>query len=78
MDVLELFFHADDIRFARDKLVRALRLGDYLLVGNSLQSDVFETSWWGKWMLRGGKRIAELFATIHSLNSLRGRRKEYT
>jgi SAM-dependent methyltransferase len=61
MDVLELFFHPADVRFARDKLVHALRPGGYLLVGNSRQSEVFETSLWGKWMLRGGKRIAECF-----------------
>ena len=61
MDVIEYFFYPQDVRFARDKLVRALRPGGYLLVGNSRQSEVFETSWWGKWMLRGGKRIAEFF-----------------
>ena len=61
MDVLELFFHPSDVEFARDKLVRTLRPGGYLLLGNSRQSDVFETSRWGKWMLRGGRRIAEFF-----------------
>ena len=61
MDVLEYFFRPADVRSARDKLVRALRPGGYLLVGNSRQDDLFETSWWGKWMLRGGARIAEFF-----------------
>lgn len=61
MDVIEYCFSPPDVRFARDKLVRALRPGGYLLLGNSRQSEVFETSWWGRWMLRGGKRIAEFF-----------------
>jgi SAM-dependent methyltransferase len=61
MDVIEYFFYPPDVRFARDKLVRALRPGGHLLVGNSRQSDMFETSRWGKWMLRGGGRIAEFF-----------------
>jgi len=61
MDVLELFFYPPDVRYARDKLVSTLLPGGYLLLGNSRQNDIFETSWWGKWMLRGGKRIAEFF-----------------
>ena len=61
MDVLELFYRPSDIRNARDKLVRTLRPGGYLLLGNSRQNDIFETAWWGKSMLRGGKRIAESF-----------------
>src|SRR5258708_2610538 len=61
MDVLELFYRPSDVRSTREKLVGALRPGGYLLLGNSRQNDIFETSWWGKWMLRGGKRIAEYF-----------------
>lgn len=61
MDVLELFFKPRDIQSAREKLISALRPGGYLLLGNSKQNDIFESSWWGKWMLRGGKRIAEYF-----------------
>lgn len=62
MDVLELFFRPAEIKDARDKLVSALRPGGYLLLGNSRQSPIFETSWWGRWMLRGGKQISDLFA----------------
>lgn len=61
MDVLELFYRPSDIRKARQKLVTTLRPGGYLLLGNSRQNDVFETAWWSKWLLRGGKRIAEYF-----------------
>lgn len=62
MDVLELFFRPSDVRNARDKLVSAVRPGGYLLLGNSRQNDIYETARWGKWMLRGGRRIAECFA----------------
>ena len=62
MDVLELFVRPSLIKDAREKLVSSVRPGGYLLLGNSRQSDVYETAWWGKWMLRGGKRIAEFFA----------------
>lgn len=61
MDVLEYYFRPGDVQIGRDKLVGALRPGGYLLVGDSRQSEVFETAWWGKWMLRGGVRIAEFF-----------------
>lgn len=62
MDVLELYFRPSHIRTARDKLVSAVRPGGYLLIGNSRQNEVFERARWGKWMLRGGQRIAECFA----------------
>lgn len=61
MDVLEYFFRPADVRIARDKLVSALQPGGHLLLGNSRQDLLFETTWWGKFMLRGGKRIAEFF-----------------
>lgn len=61
MDVLELFFHPSDIRSARGKLISAIRPGGCLLLGNSRQDEFFETAPWGKWVLRGGKRIAECF-----------------
>jgi 2-polyprenyl-3-methyl-5-hydroxy-6-metoxy-1,4-benzoquinol methylase len=72
MDVLEYFFRPADVRCARDKLIGALRPGGYLLVGNSRQSEVFETSWWGKWMLRGGKRIAEFIRDHPQLEFVAG------
>jgi len=61
MDVLELYFRPADVRYGRDKLVSSLRPGGYLLLGNSRQNPVFETAWWAKWMVRGGRRIAECF-----------------
>ena len=61
MDVLEYYFRPADVRNAREKLVAALAPGGYLLLGGSRQNLFFETSWWGKFMLRGGKRLAEFF-----------------
>jgi SAM-dependent methyltransferase len=70
MDVLELYFRPADVRYGRDKLVGSLRPGGFLLVGNSRQNPVFETAWWAKWMVRGGKRIAECFAEHPNLQLL--------
>lgn len=61
MDVLELFYRPADVHKACRKLVSAVRPGGYLLLGNSRQNEIFETAWWGRWLLRGGKRIAEHF-----------------
>lgn len=62
MDVLEFYFRPSHVRTARDKLVSAVRPGGYLLLGNSRQNQIFESARWGKWMVRGGQRIAECFA----------------
>jgi SAM-dependent methyltransferase len=75
MDVIEYFFYPPDVEFARDKLVSALQPGGYLLVGNSRQDEMFETSWWGKWMLRGGGRIAEFFGGHPQLELIASEKK---
>lgn len=59
MDVLELYVRPVHVRSAREKLVQALQPGGFLLFGGSRQNPFFETSWWGKYMLRGGRRVAE-------------------
>lgn len=62
MDVLEIFYCRSDIRKAREKVVNAVKPGGYVLVGNSRQNELYENAHWAKWMLKGGKRIAEYFA----------------
>lgn len=62
MDVLELFFRRTDLRKAREKLVGAMPPRGFLLLCNSRKSASFESTLWSKWMLWGGKRIAEYFA----------------
>lgn len=61
MDVLEMLPRPEIVR-AREKVVAALPPGGLLLLGNSRQDAVFETSWWGKWLLCGGTRITDHFA----------------
>jgi len=62
MDVLELFFRRPDLRKAKEKLVSAMPPNGFLLLCNSRQILSFESTLWSKWMIRGGKRIAEYFA----------------
>jgi nodulation protein S (NodS)/putative polysaccharide biosynthesis protein len=62
MSVLEYFGRRGDLRAARDKLVAGLAPGGYLLVGNVRQSDAYETSWWGKYLVRGGKWMNQFIA----------------
>ena len=73
MDVLEEGFGPLALRSARDRLVDALRPGGALLVGNSRQSPVFETSAWGKALIRGGRNINSFFEA-HAGLTLRAQR----
>jgi len=57
MDVLEAFCRPQLVRAARARLVRALAPGGYLLLGNSRQGELFETAWWGRVLIRGGRWI---------------------
>jgi SAM-dependent methyltransferase len=57
MDVLEGFCRPQQVRAARARLVGALRPGGHLLLGNSRQGELFETTWWGRALIRGGKWI---------------------
>jgi O-antigen/teichoic acid export membrane protein/2-polyprenyl-3-methyl-5-hydroxy-6-metoxy-1,4-benzoquinol methylase len=60
MSVLEYFARPGDLRAARDKLAAGLMPGGYLLLGNVRQSDAYETAWWGKYLVRGGKWMNQL------------------
>jgi SAM-dependent methyltransferase len=59
MDVLETFCRPQLVRAARAKLVAALVPGGHLLLGNSRQGELFETAWWGRALIRGGRWIDE-------------------
>ena len=51
------------LRRVRDKLVRGLRPGGYLLLGSCTGDNEFrERLWWSRYMLRGGQRINEFVA----------------
>jgi len=67
MDVLTYFARLSALRKARDKLVAAARPGGYLLIANPRQAEIFETAWWGRHLLRGGKWINAFIAEHHDL-----------
>jgi hypothetical protein len=51
------------LRRVREKLVRSLRIGGYLLLGSCTGDDEFrEGLWWSRLMLRGGYRINRFIA----------------
>ncbi len=50
------------IRRARTKLVKSLRPGGYLLIGTMMVAQIYEESWWGRFLLRSGKHINNFFA----------------
>ena len=62
--VFEYFHRPSAIRAARAKLVDALSPGGYLLVGNSRESEVVESAWWGKPLIRGAQWI-DVFMAEH-------------
>ena len=62
MSVLEYYGRPRDLRAAREKLVEGVNPGGYLLVGDVRQSELYETTWWGKRLIRGGKWISEFVA----------------
>jgi O-antigen/teichoic acid export membrane protein/predicted TPR repeat methyltransferase len=62
MDVLTYFESVPQLRAIREKLVAALEPGGWLLVGDVRQTDVYETSWWGRRLLCGGYWISEFIA----------------
>lgn len=63
--VLEYIKNPLTLRRVRDKLVRGLRSGGYLLIGSCTGDNEFrERLWWSRYMLRGGRRI-NAFVSAH-------------
>lgn len=66
--VVEYIKNPLSLRRVRDKLVRGLRTGGYLLLGSCTGDNEFrEGLWWSRYMLRGGLRINQSFATHPAL-----------
>ena len=65
--VLDCFCRPRRLRAACEKIVAALQPGGYLLAGNPRQSEVSETAWWGRWLIRGGKWIDVCLASHPAL-----------
>ena len=77
MSVLEYYGRPGDLRTAREKLVEGVSPGGYLLVGDVRQSELFETTWWGKRLIRGGKWISEFVAEHPALKLLERVTEDY-
>ena len=59
------------VRRARAKLVNSLRPGGYLLIGTMKIADIYENAWWGRYLLRSGKRINQFFSRHPALKLVR-------
>lgn len=77
MDVLTYVESRATMRRVRQKIIDATDPGGWVLVGDVRQSDVFETSWWGKALLCGGLRICE-FMGAHPEVTVQGRAQTET
>lgn len=62
MDVLSVIRRPGILRTVFEKLIGAMRPGDLLLAGDFRYDPVFEVSWLGKFLLRGGKRVIDALA----------------
>ena len=67
MDVLTYILRPKTLKTAVRKLTSGLRPGGFLLVTDPRQSQMFECTWWGRYLLRGGSRIADFIARDSSL-----------
>lgn len=70
MDVLSTVLRPAQLLAAIDKLVQALRPGGHLLVTDVRQSTKFETTWWGKYLRRGGVQILDTLTDDRRLRLL--------
>ena len=71
MGVLTSLYRPGDVRRISESVVHAMKPGGYLLFSDVRQSTVFETSWWGRYLLRGGEQIRRLLTANAELEKLR-------
>ena len=62
MGVLTSLYRPGDVRRIADSIVSALKPGGFLLFSDVRQSPVFESAWWGRFVLRGGEQIRRLLS----------------
>jgi SAM-dependent methyltransferase len=67
MDVLTCIRRPGRLRMAYDKLISGMRPGGLLLAGDFRYDRRFESSWWRKRLLHGGKWVIEALAAHPSL-----------
>ncbi len=60
MDVLD-YFPSGRMKAACEKVLACLPSGGFLLLTAVKQADIFDTAWWSKWIIRGGRRIKRHF-----------------
>jgi SAM-dependent methyltransferase len=66
--VLEYIRNPVTLRKVRERLVKGLRPGGYLLIGSCSIQDLKERAWWSRYMLRGGRRVNDFFAGHRKLS----------
>ena len=71
MGVLTSLFRPRDVRRVTESVVSAVKPGGFLLFSDVRQSVMFETSWWGPFVLRGGEQIRRLLDKNADLERLR-------
>jgi 2-polyprenyl-3-methyl-5-hydroxy-6-metoxy-1,4-benzoquinol methylase len=71
MGVLTSLFRPRDVRRVAKSVVNAVKPGGFLLFSDVRQSEMFETSWWGSLILRGGEQIRRLLDKNADLEKLR-------
>jgi hypothetical protein len=70
MGVITSLYRPGDVRKVCDMIVDAIEPGGFLLFSDVRQSPVFETAWWGPFVLRGGEQIRRLLSTRTDLERL--------
>ena len=71
MGVLTSLYRPRDLRRVAESVVNAVKPGGFLLFSDHRQTVVFETAWWGEFLLRGGEQIRRLLGRNAQLETLR-------
>jgi predicted TPR repeat methyltransferase len=70
MGVLTSLYRPAGVRAVCEMVVGAVEPGGFLLFSDVRQSPVFETAWWGRYVLRGGEQIRRLLARRADLETV--------
>ena len=70
MGVLTSLYRPGDVRRVSAQVVSCVKPGGFLLFSDVRQSTVFETAWWGKYVMRGGDQIRRHLSRNPSLETV--------
>lgn len=70
MGVLTSLYRPGDVRRIASNAIDAIQPGGFLLFSDVRQSPVFESAWWGRYVLRGGEQIRRLLSHDSRLESI--------